>query len=134
MYNNVIEEGTRMDEYEKLLRDVIEKYDLMVKVEETEPGDECSVITCIKIDLRCIGIHADIILIPSDEYYNAQKGINKLQFFLNAEIERHENMSFYNYSKYKRDDRWDDAVELYEEWKEIESFVSSRLKVIKEDK
>lgn len=130
MINNIIDEEVRMDEYEKLMRDVIEQYDLTVKVDETKPGTVTSVITCIKIDLNCIGIAANVILRPYNENHNAEKGVYELQYLLKNAIVRHENMSFYKYAKYKRDNIWGDIDRVYGKWKEIESFLEFRLNII----
>lgn len=131
--NRFIKIDTPMDAYESLLKDVIEKYNLTVKVDETNPGKINSDITCIEIDLTCIGISSNVILRPNNENHNAERGVYELQYILNKAIERHENMSFYKYIEYKHNSSWNDIVKVYKGWKVVLFYINTRLNKIHKD-
>ena len=131
--NRFIKIDTPMDAYESLLKDVIDKYNLTVKISETNPGKISSAINCIEINLTCIGISSNIILIPNNENHNGERGVYELQYILNKAIERHENMSFYKYIEYKHNSSWNDIVKTYNGWKIILFYINTRLNKIHKD-
>lgn len=119
-----------MNDYDKLMRDVIEKYNITMKFKETKPGSVLSNITCIELDLRSIGIASNVILKPNDKAYNNKHGLYDLLDVLSRVILRHDLISFYTYAEYKKRGIWDDIVSEYEKWKDMKMFIESRMENI----
>lgn len=115
-----------MNDYDKLMRDVVEKYNITMKFRETKPGSVTSNITEIELDLRSIGISSNVMLRPYEKTYNTKHGMYDLLEILSRVILRHELMSFYDYSLYKKCGTWDDIVRQYENWKDIKEFIERR--------
>lgn len=119
-----------MNDYDKLMRDVIEKYNITMKFEETIPGSVLSDITCIELDLRSVGIASNIILKPNQKAYNTKHGLYDLLDVLARVILRHELMSFCEYATYKKSGVWDDIMRGYEMWKDMKTFIEGRMEEI----
>mgnify|MGYP000588198591 CR=1 FL=1 len=128
--NNVITELSRMDDYEKLMKDIIEIWHLPVKISETNPGYVNSNITVIEIDLNSIGVYGNIVLRPYNDNSNAERGVKELQWTLHNQIEAYEDMSFYTYIRHKKDGVWDDMPKSYEKWQKMLYYIESNLKNI----
>lgn len=119
-----------MNDYDKLMRDVVEKYNITLKFEETDPGSVLSDITCIELDLVSIGIDSNVILKPNQKAYNTKHGLYDLMDILARVILRHDLMSFYSYAELRKRGVWDDVVKQYEKWKDIMSFIEGRMEDI----
>lgn len=119
-----------MNDYDKLMIDVIEKYNITMRFEETKPGSVLSDITYIELDLKSIGISSNVILRPNEKAYNNKHGLYDLLEILSRVILRHDFMSFYTYAESKKRGVWDDIVSQYNNWKDIKVFIEGRMEDI----
>lgn len=119
-----------MNDYDKLMRDVIEKYNITMRFGETKPGSVLSNITYIELDLTSIGISSNVTLRPNEKAYNNKHGLYDLLEILSRVILRHDLMSFYTYAELKKRGVWDDIVSQYNNWKDIKVFIEGRMEDI----